>query len=168
MARAFLGLGANVGNRRENLRLALRLVRERCDLVTVSSLYRSAAVVPEGELPGPDFLNAACAVTTGLSPEDLLRFLKQIEHDIGRRPAPRWAARPIDIDVLLYDDAVIETPDLTVPHALLAERAFVLVPLAEIAADVTHPLLRETIAELAEGTDLAGLEHVEGPDWALA
>lgn len=165
MARASLGLGANVGNRRENLRMALRLLRERCDVVAVSSLYRSEAVVPEGEPPGPEFLNAACAVATDLSPEELLAFVKRIERDVGRRPAPRWAARPIDIDVLLYDDAVVDTPDLTVPHPLLAERAFVLVPLAEIAGDVMHPLLGKTVGELAGDADFAGLEHVEGPEW---
>jgi len=166
MARAYLGLGANVGNRRENLSMAVRLIGERCAVVSVSSLYRSEAVVLEGQAPGPDYLNAACEVTTDLSPQELLRFAKRIEHDIGRRPAGRWAPRPIDVDILLYDDAVIDTPELTVPHPCLAERSFVIVPLAELAAGVAHPLLRATIGELAADVDLTGLEHLEGPEWA--
>jgi 2-amino-4-hydroxy-6-hydroxymethyldihydropteridine diphosphokinase len=103
MARAYLGLGANVGNRKANLKLALRWLAPACRVVAVSSLYRTEAVVPEGAPPGPDYLNAACEVETELSPEELLEQVKAIEHAIGRRPAERWAQRPIDIDILLYD-----------------------------------------------------------------
>jgi 2-amino-4-hydroxy-6-hydroxymethyldihydropteridine diphosphokinase len=165
--RAFLGLGANVGNRRENLRMALRYLADRgCTVVAVSSLYRSEAVVPEGAEPGPDYVNAACEIATDLPPHDLLALAKQIEHDIGRRPSPRWSARPIDIDILLYGDERIDTPDLTVPHPLLVARNFVMAPLAELAGDVPHPTLAKPIGELAEDTDFAGLEHLEGPEWA--
>ena len=167
MTRAMLGLGANVGDRARNLRLALRLLGERCDLVAVSSLYASPAVVLEGEAPGPEYLNAACAVETDLAPEDLLRFVKQIEHAIGRRPAPRWAARPIDIDIELYDDAVVDTTDLRVPHPMMLERAFVMVPLAEIAAEAVHPLAHRTIGELARGMDGATVVTSAG-EWAAA
>ncbi|MHB8377823.1 MAG: 2-amino-4-hydroxy-6-hydroxymethyldihydropteridine diphosphokinase [Dehalococcoidia bacterium] len=166
MTRVFLGLGANVGNREANLRMALRLLAGACRVVAVSSLYRSAAVVPEGQPPGPDYLNAACEVETDLEPADLLRFAKQIEHDIGRRPAPRWAARPIDIDILLYAGRVVDTPELRVPHARLAERNFVLVPLAELAPEAVHPIAGRTVGELAEDIDVAGLEHLHGPEWA--
>lgn len=166
MTRVFLGLGANVGEREENLRMALRMLEGACRVVAVSSLYQSAAVVPEGEPPGPDYLNAVCEVETGLEPAELLRFVKQVEHDIGRRPAPRWAARPIDIDILLYGGRAIDTPELRVPHPLLAERNFVLVPLAELAPEAAHPVTGRTIGELAAEIDLAGLEHVRGPEWA--
>jgi 2-amino-4-hydroxy-6-hydroxymethyldihydropteridine diphosphokinase len=132
----------------------------------VSSLYRSEAQVLEGQPPGPDYLNAACEITTDLTPPELLVFAKEIEHAIGRRPGARWAPRPIDIDILLYGDQRIETAELTVPHPLLAERNFVVAPLAEIAADAPHPLLSKTIAEIAEDADFAGLEHLEGPEWA--
>jgi len=166
MPRVYLALGANVGNRIENLRFALRLLSEYSRVIEVSSVYRSDALVPEGQPPGPDFLNAVAAVKTGLEPLDLLHAIKGIEHEIGRRPAPRWAARPIDIDILLYDDRVIATPELTVPHAAMLERSFVLVPLAEIAPGATHPVAGSTIGELAEDIDYAGLEHLEGPEWA--
>ncbi|MDE3095853.1 MAG: 2-amino-4-hydroxy-6-hydroxymethyldihydropteridine diphosphokinase [Chloroflexota bacterium] len=166
MTRVFLGLGANVGNREENLRTALRMIEGACRVVAVSSLYRSMAVVPEGEPPGPDYLNAACEVDTALDPTELLRFVKQVEHDIGRRPAPRWSARPIDIDILLYGARVIDTAELRVPHPLLAERNFVLVPLAELAPEAAHPASGRTIGELAEDVDLGGLAHLRGPEWA--
>jgi 2-amino-4-hydroxy-6-hydroxymethyldihydropteridine diphosphokinase len=165
--RVFLGLGANVGNRRENLRMALSLLEARgCPVVAVSSLYRSEALVPEGAEPGPDYLNAACEIATDLPPHDLLAVAKQIEHDIGRRPSPRWSARPIDVDILLYGDERIDTPDLTVPHPLIAERNFVVAPLAELAPTAPHPSLNKTLAEIAEDTDFAGLEHLETPAWA--
>ncbi|HYM16482.1 MAG TPA: 2-amino-4-hydroxy-6-hydroxymethyldihydropteridine diphosphokinase [Dehalococcoidia bacterium] len=166
MVRIFLGLGANVGNRRENLRMALRLLAARCTVVAVSSLYRSAAVVAEGQPPGPDYLNAACEIATDLPPADLLRFVKEIEHAVGRRPAARWSPRPIDIDILLYGDTCLDTPELTLPHPLLAERNFVVVPLAELAPEALHPALGCTVGRLAEEIDVAGLAHVEEPDWA--
>jgi 2-amino-4-hydroxy-6-hydroxymethyldihydropteridine diphosphokinase len=165
MARVFLGLGANVGNRRANLALAISWLAPACRVVRVSSLYRSAAVVSEGAAPGPDFLNAACEVETELSPEELLDHVKTIEHAIGRRPAERWAPRPIDIDVLLYDERVVETAELRVPHPSIGERAFVLAPLAELAGDVVHPVEGRTIDEMAEGVEYDGLEHVEEPGW---
>ncbi len=166
MARVFLGLGSNVGNRRENLRLALRWLEPQCHVIAVSSLYRSEAVVPEGAPPGPDYLNAACEVATDLLPHDLLCFVKEIEHAIGRRPAPRWSPRPIDIDILLYGDAVVDADDLAIPHPLLAGRNFVMAPLAELAPEAVHPVLGKAVGELAEDVDFAGLEHVAGPEWA--
>jgi 2-amino-4-hydroxy-6-hydroxymethyldihydropteridine diphosphokinase len=165
MARVFLGIGSNAGNRHENLRMALRLLEPQCHVQAVSSLYRSDAVVPEGQPPGPEFLNAACEVTTALAPPDLLRFVKEIEHEIGRRPAPRWSARPIDIDILLYDGVMVQTGELAIPHPLLVERNFVMAPLAELAPDAVHPLLGKTIGELAEDVDFGGLGHVSGPEW---
>lgn len=166
--RVFLALGSNLGNRRENLRMALRLLAERCTIVAVSSLYRSEAQVLQDQPPGPDYLNAACEIATDLTPEELLALAKGIEHEIGRRPAARWAPRPIDIDLLLYGDLIIDTPDLTVPHPLLAGRNFVVAPLAEIAPDARHPGMSQSIAEIAEDVDFDGLEHLEGPEWAAA
>lgn len=164
--RVFLGLGSNIGDRRANVRAALRWLAPECEVVAVSSLYRSEAIVLAGQPAGPEYLNAACEVRTAFSPDELLDHVKGIEHDIGRRPGGRWAPRPIDIDVLLYGGRVIETERLTIPHPLLGERPFVLAPLAEIAGDVVHPAAQRTIEEMAQAAGHAGIERVEGPDWA--
>ncbi len=166
MTRVFLGLGANIGNREANLRLALGWLAERCTVVAVSSLYRSPALVLEDAEPGPDFRNAVAEINTELVPEDLLHFVKEIEHRIGRRPAPKWSARPIDIDILLYGDIVLETDALTIPHPFIAARNFVLLPLAELASDVTHPKRGVTIGELADDAEYDDIEHIAGPSWA--
>jgi|CXWL01.1.fsa_nt_gi 2-amino-4-hydroxy-6-hydroxymethyldihydropteridine diphosphokinase len=166
MTRVFLGLGANIGNREANLRQALSLLSRECRIVAVSSLYQSAALVLDDADPGPDFLNAACEIETDLSPLELLRFVKAIEHELGRRAGPRWAPRPIDIDLLLYGDQIADGADLTIPHPQLVERNFVLLPLTELAPEVEHPVLHRTISDLAGDADFAGLEHLSGPEWA--
>jgi 2-amino-4-hydroxy-6-hydroxymethyldihydropteridine diphosphokinase len=128
----------------------------------VSSLYRST---PEGP-PQPDYYNAVCRVETGLEPLPLLRFLRGLEHEIGRRPVAGSARpRPIDLDLLLYDDRVIEAPDLTVPHPRMLGRPFVMRPLAEIAPDATHPSWQGTALEIASVLDESGLTTVSGPGW---
>lgn len=164
--RAYLALGANIGARRENLRLALRWLSPQCRVVAVSSLYASPAMVVEGAPAGPEFLNATCAVDTDLPPAALLAHAKRIEHAIGRRPAPRWSARPIDIDILLYGDLTLETEALTIPHPGIAERAFVLAPLAEIAAEALHPVLGRTIGEIAADFEFTALSYIDDPGWA--
>src|SRR5205823_11145376 len=160
--RIFLGLGANVGNREENLRTALRWLAPKCRVVAVSSVWRSEAVVLEGQAAGPEFRNAACEIATELSAHELLVHVKEIEHAIGRRPAPRWSARPIDIDILLYGDQIIDTPELRVPHPLMVERAFVLLPLAEIAGEVVVPGVGRRLGGLAATVDRRGGEGAGG------
>jgi 2-amino-4-hydroxy-6-hydroxymethyldihydropteridine diphosphokinase len=171
--RVFLGLGANIGNREANLRMAVRLVGQRCEIVAVSSLYESPALVADGASPGPDFLNAVCEISTELDVRDLLHYIKRIEWDIGRRPAAQWSPRPIDIDVLLFGnrtidfgDRTIDIEDLRVPHPRMLERPFVLVPLSEIAPYVVHPQMQRPFAELAFDVDRTGLTRVAGPEWA--
>lgn len=169
MTIVYLALGANLGNRAANMRMALRLLEPSCHVTHVSSLYRSDAVVLEGASPTLgrcDYLNAACEAETELSPKELLTFVKRIEHAIGRRPAERWAPRVIDIDILLYGDVIIDTPALTIPHPRIAERNFVLAPLAELAPDAHHPTLNTLIGDLAYAIDYDGLEHLEGPEWS--
>ena len=158
----YLGLGANVGDRRLNLRAALRRLPPLARVEAVSSLYETAPVGPQDQ---PSFLNAVCRAKTELSPKALLRYLQEIERGLGRRPGPRWGPRPIDIDVLLYGDAVVEEAELRVPHPELANRAFVLVPLAELAGDLRHPKLGDTVGALAAAAGDAGVRLRAGPGW---
>ncbi|MDA8216060.1 MAG: 2-amino-4-hydroxy-6-hydroxymethyldihydropteridine diphosphokinase [Dehalococcoidales bacterium] len=145
MARVFLGLGANLGDARANIEKALSLLESRMHIGAVSSWYDTA---PVGYLDQPRFLNLVCEGTTDLAPAELLTFVKGIEQQLGRQPTVRYGPRPVDIDILLYDDKVIRAPDLEIPHPRLAERGFVLLPLAEIAAAVIVPGTGKTVDEL--------------------
>ena len=158
----YLGLGSNLGDRRRNLAVALSRLEPLVRIDAVSSLYETA---PAGPADQPPYYNAVCRGMTGLPARGLLRHLRAMEHELGRRTGPRWGPRPIDIDLLLYDDAVVDEPDLRVPHPELPHRAFVLVPLAELAAEVLHPLLGRTIGSLADEADRAEIERRVGPGW---
>lgn len=164
MATPYLCLGANVGNREANLRMALRGLLRLARVEAVSSLYESDPVgVPEQ----PPFYNAACRIQTGLEPRPLLRFLQNLEQEIGRRPGgPRFGPRPIDVDILLYEQRVVDEEGLVIPHPRLADRAFVLVPLAEIAADVRHPALGKTIGELQAAVGEEGVRRIAPAGWS--
>jgi 2-amino-4-hydroxy-6-hydroxymethyldihydropteridine diphosphokinase len=162
-ATVYLGLGANVGDRLANLRMALARLQTLARLEEVSSLYETQ---PQGVSDQPLFLNAVCRVTTGLEPQALLRFLKNLEWEIGRRPGGQtWGPRPIDLDILLYDDRVVDAPELKVPHPRLAERAFVLVPLAELTPELRHPLLGKTMKELLASVGQEGVKRIAPAGW---
>jgi 2-amino-4-hydroxy-6-hydroxymethyldihydropteridine diphosphokinase len=141
---AYLSLGSNLGNREDNLDMALKLLSQRMRLGKVSSIYDTE---PVGNANQPRFLNLACEVFTHLAPEGLLALARGIEGKMGRR-GKSGEPRPIDIDILLYGDTVVDTRDLVIPHPKMAERSFVLVPLAEIAPDLVHPVLKKTIKEM--------------------
>ena len=163
MSGVYLGLGSNLGDREANLRDALRALWRMGRVESVSSLYETE---PVGGPPQPPFLNAACRFETGLEPRPLLRFLQGLEHELGRRPGgERWGPRSIDLDVLLYEDRRVDEEGLVVPHPRLAERAFVLAPLAGIAADVTHPELGKTVAQLLKAAGEQGVRRVAGGGW---
>jgi 2-amino-4-hydroxy-6-hydroxymethyldihydropteridine diphosphokinase len=164
MATVYLGLGANIGNREANLRMALRGLTRMARVEAVSSLYETEPIGSVKDQPA--FYNAACRIETGLEPESLLRFLKSLEHEIGRRPGgPAGGPRAIDLDILLYEDRVLESDALTIPHARLHERAFVLVPLGEIGPEVDHPVRGETIAKLAREAGTEGVRQVKEVGW---
>ncbi|MDP2916037.1 MAG: 2-amino-4-hydroxy-6-hydroxymethyldihydropteridine diphosphokinase [Candidatus Aminicenantes bacterium] len=141
-----LGLGNNLGDRIENLaRARARLVKRGIAIRALSALYETE---PVGFSAQPWFINQAVEVETELSPRELLMLVKEIEKDMGREATVPDGPRVIDIDILLAEDTVIVTGELTVPHPRLAERNFVLVPLAEIAPKTVHPGLKRTIREL--------------------
>jgi 2-amino-4-hydroxy-6-hydroxymethyldihydropteridine diphosphokinase len=153
--RVYLGLGSNLGERADNIAMAISHLREKVAVDVVSSIYETE---PVGYAEQPRFLNVVCVGITDLSPKALLAFVKDIEAQMGRKATFRYGPRPIDIDILFYDSLILESPALTIPHPRLHERAFVLVPLLELASQLRHPVLGKTIAEMA--TEVEGKEGV--------
>lgn len=145
MATVYLGLGSNTGDRKNNLTQALKLLSKHAEIKQLSSIYETE---PVGYLDQSLFLNAICCISTKLSPEGLLHSIKNIESAMGRVPSFPNAPRPIDIDILLFNNIVISTSQLTIPHPQLTKRAFVLIPLAEIASSINHPINKKTMSEL--------------------
>lgn len=155
MTHVHLSLGSNVGDRRAMLRAAVDAL-DAADGVRVckaSSMYETA---PVGGVPQPEFLNMAVEVETALAPLELLAAVKGIERKLGRVPSERWGPRAIDIDIVLWEDAVLDEPDLTVPHREFRRRAFVLAPLAEIAPDAVDPVTGATVSALAASDEARG------------
>jgi len=148
LVKVYLGLGSNMGDRWQNLRQALYLLSQKIHLTLVSPVYDTA---PLGNTEQSRFLNLVCEATTTLAPTELLALAKEIEIAIGREPGPPNSPRPIDIDILFYGDQIINTPELLIPHLRLTERAFVLVPLADIAPNFVHPVADMRVRQMLMG-----------------
>ena len=150
-----LSLGSNVGGRGRNLEAALAALGQlpETSLTRRSHVYETE---PYGVSEQPGFLNMAAEIETGLQPLELLEAIKAIESRLGRRHAQRWGPREIDIDIVLWDDMILDTDALTVPHPDFRRRAFVLIPLAEIAPEAVDPITSQTVAQLASRPGLQG------------
>ncbi len=148
MATAYLGLGTNLGLKKRNIITAAGLLAERVgEILALSNLYETN---PWGFISENTFLNAALIIETSLDPFSLLDETQKIEKDMGRedKSAGSYHDRIIDIDILMYEDLIINTDELIIPHPLMHERSFVIGPLAEIAATLKHPVLKKTIGEI--------------------
>ena len=164
-SRVFLALGGNLGDPRRAFKLAVTTLQQhyRISLTAASALYQTPAVGgPTGQ---PDYLNAVLELATELPAQELLDFCRQIENAAGRTRSVHWGARTLDIDLLFYDQQVLKTPELSIPHPRLQQRHFVLLPLVELAADFRHPSLQQTTAELLRALPAAdGITRLEN-DW---
>ena len=152
MNTAYLGLGSNLGNRMAFLRGGRDTLTSKpgIEIIKASGVYETEAV--GGPADNPSFLNTVLQIATDLSPEELLKACLSVEDDFGRSRPVRWAPRTLDIDILFYDDLVMCEEELTIPHPRLHERTFVLAPLLEIAPDLRHPLLGQSVSEIASGS----------------
>jgi|YNPBryBLVA2012_1023415.scaffolds.fasta_scaffold44624_2 2-amino-4-hydroxy-6-hydroxymethyldihydropteridine diphosphokinase len=160
---AFIALGSNIGDRATNLRAALRLLEgdDYTQVVAASSIYISK---PVGVKEQPDFLNAVAKLATTRSPDELLDLCLEIERRLGRVRTIRWGPRVIDLDILVYDDLSVTKDELVIPHPEMMNRAFVLVPLAEIAPDLVLPGGMSAV-EAAAAVDTQGLEKKMALGW---
>lgn len=150
----YLSLGSNIGERQRNIQKALRLLKEKSFTISkVSSLYETS---PWGKKNQPYFLNLVIEGETDLLPEMLLEKIKRIENEMGRVEKKRWRARIIDIDILFYNQEIIDTPSLKIPHLQLHRRAFVLIPLNEIAPGFIHPILNKSVKDMLQNLDDKG------------
>jgi 2-amino-4-hydroxy-6-hydroxymethyldihydropteridine diphosphokinase len=153
----YLALGSNLGNRVENLKEAVAALSPQMDVKAKSQVYETP---PWGYEDQPRFLNQVLKVQTYLQPEPLLKHIKRLEVALGRKASFRNGPRLIDIDLLFYDDVVLNTPLLTLPHPHMHERGFVLLPLMDIAPDLVHPVKGKSVREMVAGCNLGGIKQM--------
>ena len=155
----YIALGTNLGDRAPNLRAALAALSPATRVLVVSPVYETP---PWGYSDQPAFLNQVAQAETDLSPHELLADLKRLEGELGRQPSFRNGPRLIDLDILFYDDLVLDSPPLVIPHPRIPERAFVLVPLADLAPNLQHPVSGKTVRELLQAVDRSGIRPFIG------
>jgi 2-amino-4-hydroxy-6-hydroxymethyldihydropteridine diphosphokinase len=152
LATVYLSLGSNLGDRLQYLKEAIQRIEapDRISIKKISPMYETA---PVGYKNRPQFLNLVLKVNTSLKPLPLLECLLTIEEKMGRKRSGKWGPRNIDVDILLYDDLIVNSDQLTIPHPRMHERRFVLVPLAQIAPKLLHPLLKKNVSKLLESCE---------------
>jgi 2-amino-4-hydroxy-6-hydroxymethyldihydropteridine diphosphokinase len=150
----YIALGSNLGDRQTNLELAIASLPPLIQPLQNSSIYET---LPWGYMEQPAFLNQVLKAETELAPNQLLDHLKEIEYKLGRRPSVQYGPRLIDLDILFYNNLILDTPSLTIPHPHLHERAFVLVPLAEISLDFHHPVIDQSVRQLLTNIDTSSV-----------
>lgn len=155
----FIALGSNLGDRQANLQEAIRKIQPEVVPIECSPIYETP---PWGYEPQANFLNQVIRAETDLDPQALLAHLKKTEIDLGREATFRNGPRLIDLDILFFDQVIIQSPPLVIPHPALQERAFVLVPLADLAPDLTHPVLNVTVRQMLESVDTKNI-HLISP-----
>lgn len=157
---AFIAIGSNLGDREANVRKAAALVADgvKATLLSMSSLYETE---PWGIKEQPAFVNAVMMIETGLTPLELLSHTRAIEAGMGRQRERQWGPRTIDLDIIFHDGLVMDEGGLTIPHPRAHERAFVMVPIAEIAPRFVHPSIGKTAAEIADALDKTGIRKME-------
>ena len=152
----YLSLGTNIGNRAANLKRVLDLLPPQMTVMAKSKVYETP---PWGYTEQDKFLNQVVKVTTYLEPQKLLKHINRLEVAMGRKATFRYGPRLIDIDILFYDDEILETPSLTIPHPNLHERGFVLLPMMDIAPDHVHPIKKRSIRELVGFCEMGGIKQ---------
>lgn len=162
MTVVYIGLGSNLGDKEYNIKKSIDLIKEKCKILEISQLYKTE---PVGYKNQDKFLNCAIKIKTELKPIELLGFLQSIEKRLGRIITIKNGPRTIDLDILFYDDKIIKTKNLTIPHSRLHQRLFVLEPLEDISPNFIHPVLRKSIKELV--SDLRNAECVNCVQYKL-
>ena len=150
----YIALGTNLGNRLDNLRAAFGALPPEVSVLAESHVYETP---PWGYEDQPSFLNMVIKAETELEPEQLLQYLKELETELGREQSFHWGPRLIDLDILFYDDLVLDSPPLIIPHPRLHERAFVLVPLMDLAPELIHPVFKKSVRELIAEVNTQGI-----------
>ena len=152
MPLVYLGLGSNLGKRIKTLEEAVKSLKA-CENISVSKRSSYYETEPEGGPPQPRFINGVVEIETPLSPKELLSKIQEIEINLGRKREEKWGPRTIDIDILLYDNCILQEEDLKIPHPMMHRRRFVLAPLSDIAPKAMHPVLNKTASEILKSLE---------------